>query len=58
MAPSGAFFGEARVVELVRHPDFSGAALLHQLLANVRLFEAGGPQADDIAAILLKLETG
>jgi serine phosphatase RsbU (regulator of sigma subunit) len=57
-APSGALFGDARVVELVRHPDFSGAALLHQLLEKVRLFEAGAPQADDIAAILLKLETG
>jgi phosphoserine phosphatase RsbU/P len=57
-APSGALFGDARVVELVRHPEFGGAALLDQLLAKVRLFEAGAPQADDIAAILLKLETG
>ncbi len=55
--PSGSLFGDARVVELVRDRDFPGTTVLDQLLAKVRLFEAGSPQADDIAAILLKLES-
>lgn len=57
-APSLALFGEARVAELVGHRDLQGAGLLHQLLEQVRVFEAGSPQSDDIAALLLKLETG
>lgn len=58
MAPSGGFFGEARVAELLGHCDLSEATLLHQLMASVRVFEAGNPQSDDIAAILLKLGNG
>jgi phosphoserine phosphatase RsbU/P len=58
MDPSGELFGEARVAELVGHCDLSETALLHQLMASVRVFEAGNPQSDDIAAILLKLGPG
>jgi sigma-B regulation protein RsbU (phosphoserine phosphatase) len=57
-APSQELFGEARVVELVRQRDLRESPLLQQLLAQVRLFEAGSPQSDDIAAILLRYEAG
>jgi sigma-B regulation protein RsbU (phosphoserine phosphatase) len=55
--PSLELFGEARVAELVGHHELRGAGLLYQLLEQVRVFEAGSPQSDDIAAILLKLGT-
>jgi serine phosphatase RsbU (regulator of sigma subunit) len=58
MDPAQDLFGEARVAELVGQRDLQAAALLHQLLAQVRLFEAGSPQSDDIAAILLRLGAG
>lgn len=58
MDPSGQLFGEARVAELVGHCDLSETALLHQLMASVRAFEAGSPQSDDIAAILLEIGCG
>jgi sigma-B regulation protein RsbU (phosphoserine phosphatase) len=58
MDPARDLFGEARVAELVGQRDMRSAALLHQLLAQVRLFEAGSPQSDDIAAILLRLGAG
>lgn len=57
-APSFELFGETRIAELVAHRALDGAGLLDQLLERVRAFEADSPQADDIAAILLKLETG
>jgi serine phosphatase RsbU (regulator of sigma subunit) len=58
MDPSGQLFGEARVAELVGHCDLSETALLHQLMDSVRAFEAGSPQSDDIAAILLEIGCG
>jgi serine phosphatase RsbU (regulator of sigma subunit) len=57
-APSFELFGETRIADLVAHHDLHGTGLLDQLLAQVRVFEAGSPQADDIAAILLKLGMG
>jgi hypothetical protein len=38
--------------------DVDAEALLPQLLAQVKLFEAGSPQSDDIAAILLRIANG
>ena len=57
MDPSGSLFGTARVAELIADRDGGEEALLQRLLSRVRAFEAGNPQSDDIAAILLKLET-
>jgi sigma-B regulation protein RsbU (phosphoserine phosphatase) len=54
--PSGDLFGEDRVAEFIARGRLSGTALLQRLLADVREFEAGRPQSDDIAAILLKLD--
>ena len=36
----------------------SGMGLLERLLDEVRAFEAGGAQSDDIAAVLLKVAPG
>jgi serine phosphatase RsbU (regulator of sigma subunit) len=58
MDPARELFGEDRIADLVGRRDVSAAALLPQLLAQVKLFEAGSPQSDDIAAILLRLGTG
>jgi serine phosphatase RsbU (regulator of sigma subunit) len=55
MDPSKDLFGDARVAELASRRDLREGALLHDLLAKVRAFEAGSPQSDDIAAILLRL---
>ena len=55
MDPLNGLFGDARVEELVRHRKPRDAALLDQLIEQVRAFEAGAQQSDDIAAILLKL---
>ncbi len=55
MDPSRRLFGEGRVAEWVAHCPSSETNLLDQLLADVREFEAGSSQSDDIAAILLKL---
>ncbi len=48
MDPSEAQFGEDRVAEAM-------GGDLRRLLADVRAFEAGGVQSDDIAAVLLKI---
>jgi serine phosphatase RsbU (regulator of sigma subunit) len=56
--PSLELFGEPRVEELVGRRDADGPGLLHQLLREVKAFEAGSPQSDDIAAILLKVGGG
>jgi hypothetical protein len=45
------------VEELLRLRATPETALLDELLANVRIFEAGSPQSDDIAAALLKVKT-
>jgi sigma-B regulation protein RsbU (phosphoserine phosphatase) len=58
MDPARDLFGEDRIAELVGRRDVSAAALLPQLLAQVKMFEAGSAQSDDIAAILLRLGTG
>jgi len=58
MDPAHSLFGEARVAELLGQSELRAAALLDQLLAQVRLFEAGSPQSDDIAAILLRRADG
>jgi serine phosphatase RsbU (regulator of sigma subunit) len=46
--PSGQLFGEDRIAASLGRP-------LDKLLAEVRAFEAGSTQSDDIAAILLRL---
>ncbi|HWF96405.1 MAG TPA: PP2C family protein-serine/threonine phosphatase [Xanthobacteraceae bacterium] len=58
MDPAHELFGEARVADLVAQRGLRAQALLLQLLARVRAFEAGSPQSDDIAAILLRLGAG
>jgi serine phosphatase RsbU (regulator of sigma subunit) len=57
MDPSGSLFGDGRVAEFVRCRVAGEAAPLDRLLAHVRGFEAGSPQSDDIAAILLTIGT-
>jgi serine phosphatase RsbU (regulator of sigma subunit) len=57
MDPCQRLFGEDRVEELLRLRATPETALLDELLANVRIFEAGSPQSDDIAAALLKVKT-
>lgn len=54
--PSQGEFGEDRIVKLVAHGSACEETVLQHLLTKVRAFEAGGPQSDDIAAILLRLE--
>jgi Stage II sporulation protein E (SpoIIE) len=56
MDPSVRLFGEARIADAIRHPSAIG--LLERLLGEVRAFEGGGAQSDDIAAILLKVAPG
>jgi sigma-B regulation protein RsbU (phosphoserine phosphatase) len=55
MDPSQAQFGDDRVAEVLGHAGASGTTLLRRLLTDVRTFEAGGIQSDDIAAILLSI---
>jgi sigma-B regulation protein RsbU (phosphoserine phosphatase) len=55
MDPLQNLFGETRVAELLGRRVSNEPALLDHLLAQMRAFEAGAPQSDDIAAILLKL---
>ena len=52
--PAKELFGEPRVVQLLLERDVHAAALLGELHAEVEQFEAGFPQSDDIAAILLQ----
>ncbi|MND01601.1 hypothetical protein D3C83_206580 [compost metagenome] len=56
MSPAQDQFGEDRVAELAGEGGRHEVALLDRLFAQVKEFEAGGPQSDDIAAILLKLK--
>jgi sigma-B regulation protein RsbU (phosphoserine phosphatase) len=53
MDPSLRLFGEDRIAEAIGQRG--GMALLERLLNEVRVFEAGNIQSDDIAAVLLKL---
>jgi serine phosphatase RsbU (regulator of sigma subunit) len=53
MDPSLHLFGEDRITEAIG--DRGGAGLLGRLLGEVRVFEAGNPQSDDIAAVLLQV---
>ena len=53
MDPSLHLFGEDRIAAAIG--DRGGAGLLDRLLREVRAFEAGGAQSDDIAAVLLKV---
>jgi serine phosphatase RsbU (regulator of sigma subunit) len=55
MDPSQGMFGDERVVSLMAHADGREEPLLGRLLAEVKAFEAGSPQSDDVAAILLKI---
>jgi sigma-B regulation protein RsbU (phosphoserine phosphatase) len=57
MDPLQNVFGDARVAELVSYRTESEPKLLQNLLAQVRVFEAGSAQTDDIAAVLLRLAT-
>jgi serine phosphatase RsbU (regulator of sigma subunit) len=56
MDPSLRLFGEDRIAEAIAHRG--GPGLLDRLLGEVRSFEAGGAQSDDIAAVLLKVTAG
>jgi serine phosphatase RsbU (regulator of sigma subunit) len=53
MDPSLHLFGEERIADAIG--DRGGVGLLDRLLGEVRAFEAGGAQSDDIAAVLLKV---
>jgi serine phosphatase RsbU (regulator of sigma subunit) len=53
--PSYGLFGEKRIAELMSNRVSANPALLVELLEEVRAFEAGGPQSDDIAATWLKV---
>lgn len=54
--PQQDLFGDARVTDFMQKATPDAGPLLDQLLAQVKAFEAGSPQSDDIAAILLTLE--
>jgi sigma-B regulation protein RsbU (phosphoserine phosphatase) len=56
MDPAQELFGEDRVLELMASESTRGGIVLQHLFTQVRAFEAGGPQSDDIAAILMRLE--
>ncbi|MBN9413888.1 MAG: SpoIIE family protein phosphatase [Candidatus Eremiobacteraeota bacterium] len=52
--PDSELFGEDRMQRLfARQSDLRPRPLVEKLLAEVRAFEAGGPQADDITALVL-----
>ena len=53
MDPLLHLFGEDRIAEAIG--DRGGVGLLDRLLGEVRVFEAGNAQSDDIAAVLLKV---
>jgi len=55
MDPSQSLFGEDRVADLMKHRGSPDTSLLLRLLADVRAFEAGGLQSDDIAAVTLRI---
>lgn len=55
MDPSLGQFGEERIADVMGHRTVVGTGLLDRLLDEVRTFEAGQAQSDDIAAILMKL---
>jgi serine phosphatase RsbU (regulator of sigma subunit) len=54
MDPALGLFGEERIGEALRR---TGTGLLERLLDEVRAFEAGSAQSDDIAAVLMKVAT-
>jgi sigma-B regulation protein RsbU (phosphoserine phosphatase) len=55
MDPSQLLFGEDRVAGLMGQNGPPDTTLLLRLLADVREFEAGGLQSDDIAALSLRI---
>jgi serine phosphatase RsbU (regulator of sigma subunit) len=58
MDPVKGLFGEKRVTDLVTGPASGGGIELDRLMEQVRSFEAGSAQSDDIAAILLRIGKG
>lgn len=54
-APASELFGDDRVVHILRSSENRGEALLLELLAAVKAFEAGSPPGDDKGLILLEL---
>src|SRR5262249_45057955 len=52
--PAGALFGEPRIAALLAAAD--DAPVLNKLAAEVRVFEAGQPASDDMAAILFRID--
>jgi phosphoserine phosphatase RsbU/P len=52
--PAGALFGEPRIEALLAAAD--DTPFLNKLTAEVRVFEAGQPASDDMAAILLRVD--
>jgi serine phosphatase RsbU (regulator of sigma subunit) len=57
MDHSQQLFGDVQVAELMVQPRLPETTLLDRLLTDVRAFESGNPQSDDIAAIALVVET-
>jgi len=57
-APSMALFGDQRILDCIRQRAASGSEVLNTLLRQVRLFEAGETQSDDIAAFVLRVGDG
>jgi sigma-B regulation protein RsbU (phosphoserine phosphatase) len=55
MDPSQNLFGEDRVAEIMGNFRSHETTLLRRLLTDVRSFEAGGLQSDDIAAVALRI---
>jgi sigma-B regulation protein RsbU (phosphoserine phosphatase) len=52
--PAGALFGEPRIAALLAADD--DTPFLDKLTAEVRIFEAGQPASDDMAAILFRID--
>ena len=56
-APSGEFFGRRRLREIARAGAAAHCAELHDaILAGVRAFTGGAPQADDVTLLLLEYQ--
>lgn len=55
--PSLALFGEQRIADSFAQRTSCGKNFLNRLLDQVRAFESGTPQSDDIAALVLRIET-
>jgi len=55
--PHSELFGEAKIETFLASADGPGSKSLPQLVEQVHEFEAGRPAFDDMAAILLKVNS-